>query len=309
MTSYYRILGLSSGASKAEIKRAYRKLALKYHPDHNKEPGAKERFLAVTEAYNYLMDPPSQSFQSSAKKTGRSADEERRKRARAKAKAAARQRYTAFKKQQEVEQSRAYSQAVTIFVAIVLLIGAFYFGRKYFVQWQVNSDPAQTICTVVNHDARNILVSYHVDGTRYLKKYSGTRSKMWLVTPNGMPVVNGAEFTIRYKKTNPSWAILLDEDFTPKTLDLYVETIRFEVAKNMQVDADDARVECLSLMAFEAFGIDGLANLFFWKESPLENFSHNSSTYESMEESAEFQRIMKDCLFAQNRFPDDVAEP
>lgn len=309
MNSHYRILGLSTGASKAEIKRAYRKLALKYHPDHNTDPGAKERFLAVTEAYNYLMDPPSRPFQSSTKKTGRSADEERIKRARAKAKAAARQRYAAFKKQQEAEQSRAYSQALSIFMAIVLLLGAFYFGWKYIVQWQVNSDPAQTICTVVNHDVRNIVVSYHVDGTRYVKKYACMRSKLWLVTPNGMPVVNGAEFTIRYKKNNPKWAILLDEDFTPKTLDLYIEAVRFEVAKNMQVDADDARVECLSLLTFEAFGIDGLANLFFWQESPLENFSHNSSTYESMAESAEFQRIKKDCLNAQNRFPDDVDEP
>ena len=307
MTSYYRILGLPAGASKAEIKRAYRKLALKYHPDHNKEPGAKERFLAVTEAYNYLMDPPSLTFQA-AKKTGRSADEERRKRAREKAKAAARQRYAAFKKQQEAEQSRAYSQAVTIFVGIVLLIGAFYFGRKYIIQWQVNSDPAETICTVVNHDARNILVRYNVNKTNYYKKFSGTRSKMWLVTPNGMPVVDGAEFTVRYKKTNPSWVLLHDDDFTPRTLDLYLETIQFEVAKNLNVEPDDARVECISLLTFEKFGIDGLANLFFWQESPLENFSNNSSTYASMADSEVFQQIRKECLFDQNRFPDDTDE-
>ena len=39
---YYEVLGLSKGASQDEIKRAYRQLAKKYHPDINKEPGAEE---------------------------------------------------------------------------------------------------------------------------------------------------------------------------------------------------------------------------------------------------------------------------
>uniref|UniRef100_A0A8D0G5W6 DnaJ heat shock protein family (Hsp40) member B1 n=1 Tax=Sphenodon punctatus TaxID=8508 RepID=A0A8D0G5W6_SPHPU len=54
---YYRTLGLSRGASEEDIKRAYRKQALRYHPDKNKEPGAEERFKEVAEAYDVLSDP------------------------------------------------------------------------------------------------------------------------------------------------------------------------------------------------------------------------------------------------------------
>ncbi|KAM8793943.1 dnaJ homolog subfamily B member 1 [Eudromia elegans] len=54
---YYRTLGLSRGASDEEIKRAYRRQALRYHPDKNKEAGAEERFKEVAEAYDVLSDP------------------------------------------------------------------------------------------------------------------------------------------------------------------------------------------------------------------------------------------------------------
>lgn len=58
---YYDILGVNRAADKEEIKRAYRRLARKYHPDVNKEPGAEERFKEINRAYEVLSEPETRS--------------------------------------------------------------------------------------------------------------------------------------------------------------------------------------------------------------------------------------------------------
>lgn len=54
---YYQVMGLQRGASQDEIKRAYRKLARKYHPDVSSKTDAEERFKEIGEAYEVLKDP------------------------------------------------------------------------------------------------------------------------------------------------------------------------------------------------------------------------------------------------------------
>ena len=60
---YYKVLGVAAGAPLAEIKAAYRKLALRYHPDRNPDdPEAERNFKELAEAYEVLSDPEKRSL-------------------------------------------------------------------------------------------------------------------------------------------------------------------------------------------------------------------------------------------------------
>ena len=59
---YYDILGLDRNSTQEDIKNAFRKHALKYHPDRNKEKDAPEKFKEINEAYQVLSDPEKRSI-------------------------------------------------------------------------------------------------------------------------------------------------------------------------------------------------------------------------------------------------------
>ncbi len=68
---YYEILGLKQSASAEEIRKAYRKLALHYHPDRNRgDATAEERFKAISEAYAVLTDPDKRKLYDLSRATG-----------------------------------------------------------------------------------------------------------------------------------------------------------------------------------------------------------------------------------------------
>jgi DnaJ-class molecular chaperone len=70
VATLYEVLGVSESATKKEIKAAYRKKAMKLHPDVNKAPNAKEQFMECKTAYDTLADDKSRAQYDRARKGG-----------------------------------------------------------------------------------------------------------------------------------------------------------------------------------------------------------------------------------------------
>lgn len=137
MTSseYYQILGLSSGASIDEIKRAYRQKARMYHPDINHSPDAKDIFIVATEAYEFLI--ANHGMLAHDDEAFRKAMDDWRKyrqaRSRMRANAYARASYVSFKKTRFYRTTRIldgtsiiFSLLISVTVIIYTIIGYLY---------------------------------------------------------------------------------------------------------------------------------------------------------------------------------------
>lgn len=121
MKRYYDILGLPTTATLEDIKKAYRVKAKLYHPDYNKDPGAKEKFIEITEAYDYLVafktkGPIYQKYRTAS--SPRASEQQRRQQARQKARRAAQMRYEEYVKSED----HAISKALTVLLRFFLFM-------------------------------------------------------------------------------------------------------------------------------------------------------------------------------------------
>jgi preprotein translocase subunit Sec63 len=71
-TEYYEALSVSPGCDVTEVKRAYRRLAMQYHPDKNKDPSAADQFKTIAHAYETLSDPDKRAHYDRFGKSGAS---------------------------------------------------------------------------------------------------------------------------------------------------------------------------------------------------------------------------------------------
>jgi uncharacterized membrane protein len=135
INDYYHILGLQRGSSVEEIKKAYRKKAREFHPDINPAPSAKDMFILITEAYEFLMTYSERAARDAESYNKAMEDwrKYRQARSRHRAKVYAQTSYVRFRNTKFYKQTRIFdgttiifSLAVSIMVLIVSVAGYFY---------------------------------------------------------------------------------------------------------------------------------------------------------------------------------------
>ncbi len=303
MKRYYQILGLEEGASKEDIKKAYRMMAMKYHPDVNPGENARQKFLEIIEAYEYLtgvrkMEPGRgmtpedlQKFYDLLKKA-----------AEEKAKAQYRKRVRELRKEQERKQSAEFQKAIFILIGMVVVGVATWQGYGFYKNLVIDRDPMVTEVQITGLATKRMEYMFYIGDTLIKEQVYAGQHGLDVISGNGMPLKIGDQFEIQYSQSQPGYHRINFERVSAETMRRYMNLVGY---KFLEIYADEwtslsdqdkkIRAGCLALLVFNKFGYDGLSSVYFSDVNPLDNFSHNSWSWSSLAESEEFLHIKATC--------------
>jgi hypothetical protein len=303
MLHYYKILEVEPNASKGEIKKAYRRKAMQYHPDRNRAPGARRRFLEVLEAYEYLIDnrqkPPKQSSDQSAEKDF---DEIMREMAQKRAREKYRERVREFRRKQAEEQSKEFIRAIYVLVTILVLTGSFYVGRQLYRYLIISMEPVETYATVVSVMPRRIDFTYSYNGNTYRNHLYVGKTKEEMTSRAGMPLHRGDAFVIRFNGERPDFFDVHFHRVSEETLQRYFGIVGFRLImlnhenwSGYNFDERQQLASCIISQVYTREGVEGLSQIYHAENFFLENFNYNSLSWLFFSNGDSFKELVADC--------------
>lgn len=151
---YYSILGIRQGASYDEIRKAYRRKAMEYHPDRNHCENAQEMFIRVTEAYEYLISHPHgrNISEEEARRNYQAWVDYRRAEARKRAEEYAKKSYSAFRKS-PIYKSTTVIDGTMVFMGLglglaVILMTIFGYSYRLRTATSPREEPSLSLAAV-----------------------------------------------------------------------------------------------------------------------------------------------------------------
>ncbi len=305
MKRYYQILGISEGATKSDIKKAYRKMALKYHPDVNKGPGAEAKFLSILEAYEYLIGIRKIKQNRKGPMPTDESDkvyEAARKAAEAKAKAQYRERVRKFRAEQEKKQTAEYQKATFILVGIVVLALAIWQGYRFLNSLMINNNPVVVQATVVDLEMKRMIYRFPVGDKTVTERMYVSNLGAEMLTATGLPIKIGDSFELTYSYGYPQFHKVNFERVSTHTMKNYVvattkslEQIYSHDWAHLGEQDKIERAACITFHVFDIYGYSGLANIIYHDVNLLENFSNNSWKWNRMIEDEKYKSILDSC--------------
>lgn len=312
-SEYYRILGLSPNASKEEIKKRYKVLAKKYHPDLNPDPSAHDTFVKITEAYELLLNPPKRATRTTSTKgssSDRTTDEEwfqqrAEQRAKEKAEKLAKLRYQAFLRRQRIEkeQSESYSQAIVTLLSLLIIGGLVFWGVSEYHDYKVHSNPVKSAATVIGISEHRVVVEFKANGEWFEGRQWVTKMPLSYVGDNGIPLVKGQVFEVIFCKDDPEYFEInfnKPSVFTLKEYKFRVAELMFDIFPEMfRGKAEllaNTQASCLVSRVYDQYGIEGLSQLIHYDQHMVESLSWNSYQFEKMVETEEFKALIDLCM-------------
>lgn len=302
MQRYYQILGLSADATALEIKRAYRKKAMQFHPDRNRSSEARYHFMQVLEAYEYLSGRAKSTVHRPANTPEKEFEDLMREMAQKKAKEKYRQRVKEFRRRQAEEQSKEFIKAIYVLVAIMVMLGTWYLSTRLHNYLAIAQNPQENYATVVSVAPRRIDFLYANGEEVYRNHAYVWKTKDEMRGGEGMPLARGDQFVIRYYKSNPEKFKLQYHRPSPRTMQRYLNLVTYKLMvlnrENWHnYNFDERKILAMSIAreTYKKLGIKGLSQVYYADTFFLENIQNNSFTWFFFKNSKRYQELLELC--------------
>lgn len=296
---YYTILGLPINATDEEVKKRYKKLAKKFHPDVSKEPNSYEKFLEISEAYEIIIEKKiTQTYQEEK-------INEAIKKAKEKADRLAKMKYNAFinRQKREKELSKSYSQGVSFFIVLIVVGLGIYLGSGWYTDYMISQNPISSAGTIVDINEHRITIEFQANGEVVREKKWVTRMPLVYISDNGIPLQKGQVYEVVFLGENPKYfKVNYDKPdiFTLKSHLFRVSELMVDILPEKFRGKPEilAKIQsnCVVNKTYERFGIEGVSHLLHYDQSFLENTTWNSMEFENLIESPEFVSIINECM-------------
>jgi curved DNA-binding protein CbpA len=299
MINLYQILGISETATQQEIKQAYRRLAMKYHPDSGGSQASEAMFTKVNKAYQILSVPARRRWYDTryrTQSTVNSRQQERYYRARA----AARYYYAQkASRKQEMLWHRKDFLIAALSLMIIILSFMFFNDLRYVM---IKRHASSTVAVIYSPysfggDSKNLHYGYVVDDSLYTQHDSEPTSPGTdiIITDDGIPLSRGYEFRVWYNPDRPERGIIDLSAPMPKTL----IQVKKEAAKILHVREGFTpyQAECMVVELYEKQGLNAIGDIlcseFYW----YQNLWHNKSAFRKLQKSSSWKESLEKCSF------------
>ncbi len=300
MIDLYAILGIGRNASQQDIKRAYRKLAMRYHPDSGGSNASSELFNKISKAYQILSVPSRRAWYDNKRVVyERRRDFRQQQRQRARSMAVTRARY--YQQARERDKKALYQrrdfQVATLSLMILFLTIFLFNDLRYLVIRKHNTKTIGQVYSTLsfNNDSRNLHYKYMVGDSLYYQHESrATRlGQKRIITGKGIPVLRNYEFLVWYNPRHPGRSII---DLDHPNLETINELKRKAAKRLTATEKYSAPLaKCLVDKLYNHKGLDGLGHILCKNLSWIQNPQHNRKTYRKLKKSDFWEKAIRQC--------------
>lgn len=296
-------MGLAEGASQEDIKKAYRKLALKYHPDINPSEQAKSRFIKIVEAYEFLTDQSNKTPKKKLKKE----DFEKikdliKKAAEHEAKKKKFERAKKIRERKEKEQARQYALGIYTLIGIVIAFFSIKAAYNWYYKMTIEKDPIYSTAVVIGIGQNRMKYAFEVGDKLYEDDVYVWGSGMVMRSDNGFPLKIHDEFEVVFNRNKPGYNKLNFEKVSTAVMNRYLFITSNKVLEMFEEEWEEKSemqkkqsADCLTLLLFDNFQFEGIRRAYNYDQSLSSNFSTNSFGWYFFKRKTEFKNLKTQC--------------